>query len=399
MNLLVVSSWLPYPLDNGSRVRAFHLLRHLAKRHTLTLLAFGLPEGQENLDPLREFCATVEVAPPTSIKPDQLGWRGLLSAAPRHLVQSESPVMQTLVARHLAGQDAAIALQVDAARYLRQLPGLPKVFEEVEVAVLREQYLNEARVLRRARHGMTWWKFSRYIRHLVREFERTTVVSEPEREHLRTIGCDTSRVAVVPNGVEVDRGPRVEPARHASRLIYPGAVTYSANLDAVRFFISQILPIVRRTRPEIEFWVTGSTRGIDISDLAQRGVRFTGSLPEVDSAITESAACVVPLRLGGGTRLKVLQAMALSTPVVSTSKGIEGIEIEHDRHVLVADAPEAFAAQILRLLNDPPLARRLTRAAYDVAREQYAWPAIGSTLEHVIQDAVDEHRKRDTACA
>ncbi len=133
-----------------------------------------------------------------------------------------------------------------------------------------------------------------------------------------------------------------------------------------------------------------------MSDLAEPGVRFTGSLPEVDSVIAESAMCVVPLRIGGGTRLKVLQAMALSTPVVSTSKGIEGLAIEPERHVLVADSPDAFAAQVLRLLSDAPLVQGLTREALRLARERYAWPQIGDALERVINEAVEEHRHRDT---
>jgi glycosyltransferase involved in cell wall biosynthesis len=391
MNLLVVSSWLPYPLDNGSRVRAYHLLRHLSRRHQITLLTFGLPGGQENAAPLQDFCKTVAIVPPTPINPDRLGWRGLVSHVPRHLVQNQSPVMTALVSRHMAGQRAAVGLQVDAARYLRGWPAIPKIFEEVEVAVLRDRYLNESQAFRRARHATTWWKFRRYIRHLVQGFERATVVSEPEREHLRTIGCDPARVSVVPNGVEIDVEPKRDAGTRTTRLIYPGAVTYSANLDAVRFFITDIFPLLRRTRPDVEFWVTGSTHGIDLSHLAGPGVRFTGCLPEVDSVITDSAACVVPLRIGGGTRLKVLQAMALSTPVVSTSKGIEGLDISPERHVLVADSPDAFAAQVLRLLSDQRLADRLTREARQLVRERYAWPEIGNALERVIEEAVETH--------
>jgi polysaccharide biosynthesis protein PslH len=373
-------------------MRAYHLLAQLSRRHAVTLLSFGLPGRNQDVGPLEALCGVVEVVARTAIDGRRLGRHGLLSSVPRHLVQNESAAMKDLVARHVANHDVAIGLELDAARYLEPWTSIPRVFEDVEVAVLREQYLCESRRLRRARSALTWLKFRHFIRRLVNKYERATVVSEREREHLRTIGCDVARVSVVPNGIEV---PCIRsPGRHAERLIYPGSVTYSANLDAVRFFIREVLPLVRRSRPDLEFWVTGSTDGVEISNLMAPGVRFTGCLPEVDSVIAESAACVVPLRIGGGTRLKVLQAMAVSTPVVSTSKGIEGLEVQPERHALMADTPEAFAAQVLRLCSDPLLGQRLTREGQRLVQERYAWPEIGDALERVIEGAVEEHRRR-----
>jgi glycosyltransferase involved in cell wall biosynthesis len=268
---------------------------------------------------------------------------------------------------------------------------MPGVFDEAEVGVLREQYLRERTPLRRARHGLTWWKFRRYIASVIGRFDCTTVVSDREREHLRDLGCDSARIAVVPNGIAV---PAIDiPVRRVPRLIYPGAVTYSANLDAVRYFVREILPLVRRSVPDLSFVVTGSTVDADIRDLtATEGVTFTGRLPDVSPFIAESAACVVPLRIGGGTRLKILHAMAVATPVVSTSKGIEGLEVEPERHVLVADTPETFAAQVVRVVRDPVLGSEIAMAARQLVRERYAWGPIGRTLEGVVESAVAERR-------
>jgi glycosyltransferase involved in cell wall biosynthesis len=395
MRLLVVSSWYPYPPDNGSRMRAHHLVRHLSRRHEVTLLSLAPPATAEDLAAVKAMCQRVEVAPAPPRSGPGRAALGLMSPTPRHLVQRESRETRGLLARLLPGQHAAIGLQVDAAWYLSPHASLPRVFEEVEVSVYREQYLHEARPLPRLRNGLTWWKFHRFVRELVDRCDHATVVSATEREHLRAIGCDVDRVTVVPNGIEVpELGPT---AVRADRLIYPGSVTYSANLDAVRFFVRDVLPGLRRVRPELTFCVTGSTDGVDVSDLQVPGVTFTGRLPGVDRLVAESAVCVVPLRIGGGTRLKVLQAMALGTPVVSTSKGVEGLEVEPGRHVLVADSAEALASEVLRVLGEPGLASRLGDEAQQLARARYGWGPIGDALERVVAEAMASHAARPGA--
>lgn len=390
MRLLIASTWWPYPLDNGSRVRAFHLIRDLAARHEVTLLSFGRPGGGEEMGPLRSCCARVEVVPPVVIDRTGLGVKGLLSATPRHFAQTDNPQMRTLV-RTLAGtHDAALGLQIDAARYLADVPSVPRVFDEVEVSVPREQYTRAVSVRARVRHGLTWWKFRGYVSSLIAQVERATVVSEIERAAVAAMGCDVSRVDVVPNGVEVP--PLAPPPPRVHRLIYPGAVTFSANLDAVRYFVAQILPIVRQKHPTLEFWVTGATDGVDIGDLKRAGAVFTGRLPSVDGLVAESVACVVPLRVGGGTRLKILQAMALGTPVVSTHKGAEGLLVQDEHHLLLSDDPHGFARQVDRLVSEPGLGIRLREAAWNLARERYDWSVIGSGLSATMVAAGADHR-------
>jgi len=391
LNLLVVSTWWPCPPDNGSRLRAYHLLQELSKQCRITLIGFGDPSGEAHIEPLRAYCDRVEAIRPTRRTDDGHGVRGLLSPVPRHYVQTESAAMRSRLAELVGSHDAALGLQIDAARYLVDHRDLPRVFEEVEVTMLREQFTT-ARGPARLRYGMTWWKFSRFVRSVVDAFDLATVVSAEEREQLRQIGCDVDRVAIVPNGVEA--AAALPPADRAERLIYPGSVMYPANLDAVRYFVRDILPLIRRVRPGVSFWVTGATDGVDVSDLAVPGVTFTGRLPDVRPAIAGSAACVVPLRVGGGTRLKVLEAMAIGTPVVSTPKGIEGLDVAPERHVIVAESPQAFATQVLRVMDDPTLVARLTRDARQLVNERYAWGPIGEALAGVIADAVRHQAAR-----
>lgn len=388
MRILAVSTWLPYPPDNGSRVRAHRLLKHLAARHEVSLLSFGVPASDGDIAALRAFCTRVDVVAPTRLDGERLGLRGLLSDVPRHFVQTRSPRMAELVAAHACRHDVAIGLQVDAAQYLAGWPGLPRVFEEAEVGAYVDACVRGGTVLRRWRLRLTWWKFSRFVRGLVNSFDASTVVSAAERDRLIAIGCDDRRVTVVPNGTDAaDSLPA--PGSRSARLVYPGSVTYSANLEAVRYFVREIFPFVRRARPDATFVVTGSTDGANIGDLKrEEGVTFTGRLPDIAPLLAESAACVVPLRTGGGTRLKVLQAMGIGTPVVSTPKGIEGLEVEPGRHVLVANSNADFAAQALRVMSEPALAAGLAERAHALVRARYGWDAIGDMLEDVARSAV-----------
>jgi len=372
-------------------MRAYHLLRLIAQQHRITLLAFGHPGAAETITPLNAFCETVRVVSPTVVDSATFRFRGLLSPMPRHLVQSTCPEMSREIARYIGNTEVAIGMQLEAARYLGPWTRLPRVFEEAEMTVLRDQYVNERHYARRARRFLTWTKSARFMRRLVGEFDRTTVVSELERQQLRHAGCDVGRVAIVANGTEVPK--EMFTGVPHERLIYPGAVTYSANLDAMRFFIREIFPLVRRQRPQMELWITGSSDGVDTSELMVPGVRMTGHVLDVEPMIAQSAACIIPLRIGGGTRLKALQAMALGTPVVSTSKGVEGLAVTPEQHLLVADTPQAFAAQILRVCGNDALRRDVTAAAGKFVREYHAWPASSAALNEVINAAVDEHRR------
>lgn len=388
MKVLVVSSWLPYPPSNGSKLRAYHLLESLVERHRTSLLSFAEPGEECDVPALNAMCRTVRTVAGNPFKPGRLAARRLLSSVPRSFAQTYSPVMQRLVDEALPAHDVAVGLQLGAALYLAHRPGIPRVFEEVEVGVIQDQYLRQPWGFRRARHGLTWFKFSRFIRELVGRFERTTVVSGIEHGRLGEIGCDRARIRVVPNGVDrndLDRPKRPEPGR----LIYPGSVTYAANLGAVQYFARDILPLVRAARPEAWLAVTGAVGDVDVAGLANMaGVAFTGHLADVKHAVASSAVCVVPLRIGGGTRLKILEAMALGTPVVATSKGAEGLAVTPERDILIADRPNDFAAAVLRVLNDPALAARLGANGRSLVERLYTWDRIGAKLDAVLDEAV-----------
>ena len=234
MKLLVVSSWFPFPPDNGSKLRAFHLLSQLSRRHEITLFSFAESGEEEGLAVLTDVCRDVRTVSGNPCKPAAaLRARDLISATPRSYVQTYSPRMQALVDAAVPCHDAAVALQCGAALYLAKHSTIPRVFDEAEVGVIRDKFRTHPPGLARYRRGLTWWKYAHFIRHLVDVFERTTIVSEVERRHLADAHCNLSALRVVPNGVDREVLKRRNEPR-PGRMIYSGSVTYSANLDAVR---------------------------------------------------------------------------------------------------------------------------------------------------------------------
>ena len=388
MRLLVVSSWFPYPPDNGSKMRAYHLLGELSKRHDITLLSFAEPGEEKNAGRLGGICRSVRSVPGNPNKAGgALGWRGLFSPLPRSYQETYTPEMQAQVNNALTSHDAAIALQIGSALYLAHASGILRIFDEAEASVFYEQFKTQRHPLKRLRYGLTWWKFARFMRRLVDRFDATTVVSGNERALFARMGCDAERIQVVSNGV--DAGDlRVNGAPTPAALIYPGALTYSANYDAVRHFLSDIFPQVRQARPDATFAVTGSTDGVALDALPRRdGVTFTGYLPDVKPVVADSDVCVVPLRVGGGTRLKIIQSLALGTPVVSTAKGAQGLDVTPERDILIADAPRAFAEQVVRVVNDRGLRARLSANGKELVARRYTWDRIAQQLDALLARA------------
>jgi hypothetical protein len=398
MRLAVFSAWWPSPPDNGAKLRARHLIDELARRHEVRLCSFAeAHEAQPGtIAELRASCADVRVVRGNPNKPARpLSWRGYFGSMPRSYAQTYDAAMAAEMDAATRQADAIIAFEIGTALYFGgqpgHAPGVPRVFEQAEATVIRDGPGPRGDAWGRVRQRAAWHKYGAFMRNLVSAASRTTVVSEQERRCLLDAGCDESRLAVLPNGV-ADACLDVDELAQPRTLIYPGSITYGANLDAVRFFLGDIFPRVRAARHGVTFTVTGRHEGVAIGRLVQDGVRFAGFVPDIRRAVARSAICVVPLRQGGGTRLKILEAMALGTPVVSTSKGAEGLDVRHGEHLLIADDPETFAGHVTDLIDTPLRARALAANARRLIAERYTWSRLGLQLEQVLEEAVDVAR-------
>lgn len=404
MNVLFLSSWFPYPPDNGSRLRAFNLIEQLSKEHDITLLSFFRNEMTEDrLQAMRRYCSTVQAISLAPFKPGSFrSILGLFSSQPRSLVDIYSRQMQESVARARRENDLSIVIasQIYTAPYAVALEGLPRVFEEVELTVLREKYTTRSRADHRLRYGLMWWKTKRFTAHLVRQFDGCTVVSQQEKANVLSITPQCRHVLVVPNGIDPEQYKGDFGAPQPDTLVYPGALTYSANFDAMEFFLGQVFVLIQARQPETVLRITGKTDGVPVERLPLRdGVVLTGYLDDVRPTVAQSWVCVVPLRLGGGTRLKILEAMALGTPVVSTSKGAEGLDVTPGEDILIADTAAEFADAVLQLLNDRVLRTKLAIKGQQLVTQKYGWDRIARKLDRFLGEVVEDHRRKGEECA
>lgn len=391
MRVLFLSGWFPYPPDNGSRIRILNVLRQLADDgHRIALLSFARrPPSAEALAAVSALCRDVQVVPYVAFRPTRLrALLGLLSPRPRSFADTFSRPMADLVRDASAGRgcDLVIASQIQMAPYALLVQGVPRVLEELELATICEQAAQGGGA-RRLRYGLTWLKTAHFVRSVVNRFDACTVVSPQERALLMRIAPEYHRVHIVPNAVDLATYAGDYGLPEPNTLIHTGALSYRANYDAVAYLLREVYPLIRRRRPKTVLRITGSTDGLDLSALlTPPGATFTGYLPDIRPALAQSWVSLVPLRIGGGTRLKILEAMALGTPVVSTAKGAEGLDVRHGEEILIGDTPAHLADAAVSVLEDPCLRARLAAGGRSLVEERYGWHRIGQDLRRLVRE-------------
>ncbi len=376
MHILFLSSWFPYPANNGSKIRVYNLLRGLAQRHEITLVSFTDRPGEPVPPQLKALCRQVYTVPEKPYNPTSLqALLGLFQPKPRVLVDRYEPRMAEIIRRELASGrcDLVIASQWYTASYLEGMQNVPAIFEEMEAGVFDE---GPARLnpLQRLRRALMIAKFRTYFRRLIPQFAACTVVSEVEREKVRSLVPHYPGLEVIPNAVGVDDYRDVREDPQPGQLIFTGSFTYAPNYDAMLWFVQDILPRVRAEFPQASLTITGDHTGMPFPQV--ENVRLAGFVDDVRPLIASSWASIVPIRVGGGTRLKILEAMALRTPVITTTKGAEGLDVRAEEHLLVADSPEDFAKAVIRLLSDPALRARLAASGYELVKRKYDWKVV-----------------------
>jgi glycosyltransferase involved in cell wall biosynthesis len=379
MRILFLSTWFPSPPDNGSRQRVFNVLRSLAAHHEVTLVSSAYaPEADRGAPVLTTLCRRIEVFPIRPFAPSS--WRarvGYLQLAPRSIIDTYSEEMAQRVRTVVATEryDLVVASQLLAASYVPSWGAPPALYEEVELGLSYEQFARAPSLLQRGRRSLTWLKHRLYLARLLRSFRACTVVSERERQLLDRAAPQHPPVTIIPNAVNLPDYADVHETPRPNQLIFAGSLGYSANYDAMCWFMREVYPLIRARVPDVQLTITGGAANRSVP--AAPNVLHTGYVDDVRPLVAGAWISVVPIRMGGGTRVKILEAMALGTPVVATSKGAEGLDVTHDTHLLIADAPCLFAEHVLRLLRDADLRNRLAQNARELVAQRYSWGAIG----------------------
>lgn len=383
MKILFLTAEPPWPLDQGDKLRNYHLLKALAAEHEVTLATFCLP-GEEN-GPWREalspFCEAVHAVP--------LGRRAMLLNVARlpHLpvtMAARASVRMARLLRRLTREqefDVTYACQLKTAGYLSHCATRRRVADLTDAVSLYRR-----RMLRFARswpakafgaieaHRIAFWE-----KQVVQSADLTLVVSPVDAAALKE-AAPGARVAVLPNGVDLDHfRPLPDPQKPV--LLFYGHLRYPPNADGIVWFCREIFPRVRDAVPEAELWITGKEPPPEVAALAALpGVTLTGYVPDLRPYLAQAAVVIVPLRFGAGIRNKILEAMAAARPVVSTSLGCEGLAVTPGTHLEVADSPDAFAELTARLLRDPARRAHLAANGRKLVEERYNWGIIGKQL-------------------
>lgn len=400
MQILFLSTWYPYPPDNGSKLRVYHLLRSLAERHRVTLLSFAFATARpEEAGPLGEWGIEVRAVP---INPFEANRADALHTflSPRPVVSRPVPAMSRLVTETLRSGtfDAVIASTEMMADYaLQASSGAITILEEHNSLArwMGERYREQTGALQQLRCWASWQKTRLYEARLFRQFDLVTMVSAQDQAVCRTdLPGYRGRVEVVPNGVDCAHNRPGLAQPRPGRLVFNGSLTYSANYNAMRWFLAEVYPHIKAQVPEVTLTITGSIQGVDLAGLAlDESVTLTGFVADVRIPVAQAAVAVAPIREGGGTRLKILEAMALGTPVVATSKGAEGLEdVTDGEHLLLADDPVLFAEHTVALLRSPDLRARLAAAARRLVEQRYDWTPIGRRFVELVEETTHTRR-------
>jgi len=404
VKLLFLTPQAPYPPHKGTTMRNYNLIAGLAERHTIDLLTFG--DATITAPPLSALCRRVRTLPAPARSMARRALTTLASPWPDMALRLWSPAFAGSLEEWLRDDEYEV-IQVEGiemARYglLARRPGLRArlVFDDHNAEwLLQKRTYDAERQLNGWNLGAVYsliqtWKLRRFERAACRAADRVVAVSDADAAAIHQLD-PALLLTVVTNGVDTAHYTpgAVEPLYFDfTALVFTGTMDFRPNVDAVLWFAERVLPRVRVAMPEARLVVVGQRPHARLDALRGRGdVLITGAVADVRPYIAGASVYVAPLRMGGGTRLKVLEAMAMGVPIVSTSMGVDGFEVQNGREVVIADEPDRFAAEVVKLAGDS----RQRQALHDHGRRfveaSYDWRVIVPRLEQVY-DALMQRR-------
>jgi glycosyltransferase involved in cell wall biosynthesis len=401
MNILWVKAGKLLPVDTGGKIRSYNILRHLARAHAVTLLTYYGGKRDESYEAAieREFpgAKTVSTAAPDGNLLAQ-GFdylKRLTDPAPYAVSKFTHPAVRKAVSALMnSGQfDVAVCDFLSASLNFEPKLAVPAVLfqHNVETALWQRMASTERHPLKKFFFGLEARKMARYERETLARLRPVIAVSEHDRGLMLAMD-PACPIVVVPTGVDTRKFPVAPPSQiHPPRIVFTGSMDWEPNIDAVDYFCRQIWPRIQAAYPNARFQIVGRSPHARVRALASDSVEVTGTVLSVADYLREATVVVVPLRMGGGTRLKIYEAMAMGKAMVSTSIGAEGLDVTNGRDIILADDASAFADSILLLLRDEGLRRRYETAAAELA-SRFDWSKIVEQFAGVLRAAADAHK-------
>ncbi len=400
MRILWVKANKILPLHSGGDIRSYHIARYLASQHELCFLSYY--EGRR--DPRYEqemgehftgaCCINTGSAKSTAGRVLDYLLR-LIDPAPYAVSRFTSKAVRQKLETWFQQRrfDVAVCDFLDAAVNFPAALGIPCVLfqHNVESEIWRRHAETEKNLLKRLVYSLEFKKMFAYEKAMVQAFPHTIAVSEHDRE-LMSAWIDSSRLSVVPTGVDLSQFKHDASGGEPGPLVmFVGAMDWEPNIDAVEHFCHEIWPSVLAQVPQAQLRIVGRNPDRRVQRFSGPMIEITGRVPAAIDHLRQAAIIVVPLRIGGGTRLKIYEAMAVGRAIVSTSVGAEGLDVHHGRDIILADSPQTFADAVVMLLRDPELRKRYERAAVESVAA-HDWPMVGSRFEQVLESIAGHNR-------
>jgi len=380
MRILFLTGRLPYPPTRGDRLRAFHFLRVLSRQHKITLLSFIADDRETgNIGPLREFCDDIQLVHRGQLQSTTTTAMNLWRPDPFQSLYYRSSVMQGAVDRLLNRRQFDL-VYVHLFRMAQFVANRRRPYRVLDLTDAISTEIERSLPYRDPRWRLIYRlelpRMRRYERDILGHFDETWLISKAEREQILQ-GAPNERVRVVPNGVDAGRyRPSGWPADDPL-LIFVGHMGVFHNVDAAEYLVNDILPLVRQSVPQARLNLVGAEPAEPVQALGSTaGVRVLGHVADLNAALNDAAVFVAPLRFAAGVQNKVLEAMAVGLPVVTTSYVSEGLEATDGEHLIVADDAGRMADAVIGLLRDPQARRRLGQAGRDFVLRNYRWEDV-----------------------
>jgi len=381
---------VPWPLDTGAKLRNYHLARVLAENFSMTLLAFG-DENNAGSE-LRNVYERIVTVPRDERYSARKVLRGAIGSTPLPILNYSTEDMRRVLTTLLNEQRFDL-VQVESVHLMDYLPVIRSVtrksivicdWHNVESELLMQYSERVVSFARRSYARRTARLMNAAERRALDQFDAHIVVSEEDAERLRAMNS-SARVLVIENGVDAIyyRDIRDESIVR-KRILFVGSMDYHANIDAAIHFAQNAWPVVHKNNPDLIFTIVGRDPSAAVRELSSLGgVEVTGSVADVRPYYREAVAAVVPLRVGGGSRLKILEAMAAGVPVVSTKLGAEGLHVRDGENILLADNDRDLIERLTRVVEDEALRSKLIAAAHALIEQRYDWSQLGESLARV----------------
>jgi sugar transferase (PEP-CTERM/EpsH1 system associated) len=399
LKILFMATQLPMPPDTGGRIRSLNILKHLANQHEVTFVCTVDPSIHEkHLDEMGRVCPRFIPVPQRQLH--RSSWRYLLqvvlnlaSSCPFAVAKDHSPALARQIQRLLSTEsfDVLVCDFLHASINLSEPRSLPVVLFEhnVEAEIFRRYYRQHQQFLGRLFWRYQWTKMRRYEGRVSSRMDHCITVSRTDKVTLQR-DYGVRNVSSIETGVDVKHFLNGKAEKVGNRLVFTGSMDWIPNQDAMLWFAEEILPRIARTVPDVSLTIVGRRPGKKVQQLSRLmpQIQVTGRVDDVRPYLWSGSVFIVPLRIGGGTRIKIFEAMASGIPVVSTAVGAEGLQVAHGRHLLLADTAEAFSSAVIWLLQNPTGARQLAAEAKSLVAEHHDWNLVSQQFVAICRDVI-----------